>query len=66
MKALKWLAMISSGIGLVLVLLGSVSAIFHLHLLRVNYMVSYFWAANSFFLITIVILLFLHYNKSEK
>lgn len=66
MKALKWIAMISSGIGLVLMLLGSVSAIFHLHLLRVNYIASYFWAANSFFLFTIVILLFLYYEKSEK
>ena len=63
MKTLKWIAYLSSGIGLLLVLLGSISAVFHIHILQVNYMPSYFQGANSFFLITIVIFLYLHLCK---
>ncbi len=65
MKALKWIAYLSTGVGLLLVLLGSISAVFHLHLLQVNYMSSYFQGANSFFLITIVIFLYLRIQKDN-
>ena len=63
MKTLKWIAYLSTGVGLLLVILGSISAFFHLHLLKVNYMPSYFQGANSFFLITIVIFLYLEHSK---
>jgi hypothetical protein len=66
MKALKWLAYISAGIGLLLVIVGAVSAVFHLQLLQVRFLASYFEAANSFFLITIVILFYIHLYRNKK
>jgi hypothetical protein len=66
MKTLKWIAYISAIIGLLLVILGSISAVFHLHMLQVNYMPSYFQGANSFFLITIVIFLYIHLAGNKK
>jgi hypothetical protein len=66
MKALKWLAYISAGIGLFLVILGSVAAVFHLQLLEVRFLASYFEAANSFFLITLMILFYIHSCRNKK
>ncbi len=66
MKTLKWIAYISAVIGLLLVALGSVSAVFHLRLLQVNYMSSYFHGANSFFLITIIIFLYIYLVGDKK
>ena len=60
MQTLKWIAYITAVIGLLLVALGSVSAVFHIRLLQVNYMSSYFMGANSFFLITVIIFLYIH------
>ena len=66
MKALKWLAYVSAGIGLLLVILGSIAAIFHVHILQVRYMTSYFQGANSFFLLAAVIFLYiLVFRKRE-
>ena len=65
MKALKWLAYISAGIGLLLVILGSVAAVFHLHILQVRYMTSYFQGANSFFLIAIVVFLYILVSRDK-
>lgn len=59
MKTLKWIAYISTGIGLFLVILGSIAAVFHLHILQVRYMTSYFQGANSFFLIAVVVFLYI-------
>ncbi len=59
MKILKWIAYISAGIGLLLVVLGSVAAVFHLHILQIRYLTSYFHGANSFFLIAAVIFLYI-------
>jgi len=66
MKALKWIAYVSSVIGLLLVIFGSVSAVFHLQILQVRYLASYFEGANSFFLLTIVLLLFVHFCKEKQ
>ena len=66
MKVLKLIAFASAAIGLLLVILGSVSAVFHLHMLQVNYISSYFIGANSFFLITVVIFLYLHLSKNKQ
>ena len=66
MKTLKWIGYLSSAIGIILVLLGSISAVFHIHLLQVSYMSSYFQGANSFFLITIVIFLYLYISRKKQ
>ena len=66
MKALKWIAYLSTGIGLLLVLLGSISAVFHVRMLQVNYMSSYFIGANSFFLITLIIFLYIYLTENKK
>ena len=66
MKTLKWIAYIAAVIGLLLVVLGSVSAVFHIRLLQVNYMSSYFQGANSFFLITVIIFLYIHLEGNKQ
>lgn len=66
MKTLKWIAYISAVIGLLMVALGSVSAVFHIRLLQVNYMSSYFLGANSFFLITVIIFLYMYLAENKK
>ena len=66
MKTLKWIAYITAVIGLLLVALGSVSAVFHIRLLQVNYMSSYFMGANSFFLITVIIFLYIYLAGNKK
>lgn len=66
MKTLKWIAFVSAIIGLLLVALGSVSAVFHLRLLHVNYISSYFIGANSFFLITVIIFLYIYLAGDKK
>lgn len=59
MKTLKWIAYVSSGIGLLLVLLGSVATVFQLQILQVRYLSSYFEAASSFLLVAVVIFLYI-------
>jgi hypothetical protein len=66
MKALKWIAYTSAGIGAVLFLIGVFSAITFKHKLEAIYIASYFLGANSFLLITTVILLFIHLNQHSK
>jgi cytosine/uracil/thiamine/allantoin permease len=66
MKALKWIAYISAGIGAILTLTGVFSAITLKHRLDALYIVSYFLGANCFLLITTVILLFIHTNQHNK
>jgi hypothetical protein len=66
MKVLKWFAYISSGIGVILILVGVISALTLKHKLQAIYIVSYFLGANSFLLITTVILLFIHINHHKK
>jgi len=65
MKTIKWLAYISASIGLLLVILGTVAAVFHLHILQVRYMTSYFQGANSFFLIAIVVFLYILVSRDK-
>jgi hypothetical protein len=66
MKVLKWFAYISAGIGVILILVGVISALTLKHKLQAIYIVSYFLGANSFLLITTVILLFIHINHHKK
>jgi len=67
MKVLKWIAYISTGIGLILILIGVISALTLKHRLDAIYIASYFLCANSFLLITTVIFLFIHldHHKNE-
>jgi hypothetical protein len=65
MKVLKWFAYISAGIGVILILVGVISALTLKHKLQAIYIVSYFLGANSFLLITTVILLFIHINHHK-
>ena len=66
MKALKWIAYISASIGAIFILIGVISALTLKHKLQAIYIASYFLGANSFLLITIVILLFIHLNHHKK
>jgi hypothetical protein len=65
MKALNWIALISTGIGLFLILLAAISLIFGIHIMG-RQISSYFHAANSFFLLTIVIFLFIQSGQQKK
>lgn len=65
MKALKWIAFISADIGLIMILLAAISLIAGRAIIVEN-IINYFHAANTFFLITIVIFLFLHLNQHKK
>jgi hypothetical protein len=66
MKVLKWIAYISAGIGLMLILIGVFSVLTLKHRLDAIYIASYFLGANSFLLITTVILLFVHSSHHKK
>jgi uncharacterized membrane protein YgdD (TMEM256/DUF423 family) len=66
MKALKWIAYISASIGAIFILIGVISALTLKHKLQAIYIASYFLGANSFLLITTVILLFIHLNHHKK
>ena len=66
MKTLKWIAYLTAGVGLMLVIMGSVSAVFHLHMFQVNYIASYFEAASSFFMLTVVILLYIQFCTNKQ
>jgi len=66
MKVLKWLAYFSAGIGAILILIGVISALTLKHRFDAIYIASYFLGANSFLLITTVILLFIHLSHHKK
>jgi len=58
MKTLKLIGWISSGIGVVFVILGLIQGIFG-RLLPNTEIINYFHAANSFFLLTIALFVFI-------
>jgi uncharacterized membrane protein YgdD (TMEM256/DUF423 family) len=66
MKILKWIAYISAGTGAILFLIGVFSALTLKHRLDAIYIASYFLGANSFLLITTVILFFVHLSHHKK
>jgi hypothetical protein len=65
MKPLNWIAWISSGIGLILVILGIISILFG-RLRPQTESVSFFHAANSFFLMTIALFVYLIKCQGKK
>lgn len=66
MKVLKWIAYISAGMGAILIFFGVFSALTLKHKLDAVYIASYFLGANTFMLITIVILLSVHLYQHKK
>lgn len=65
MKALKWIAYISADIGALFVLIGLIQLVFG-RFIQGAEIINYFHAANSFFLITIVIFLYIHLIQNNK
>jgi hypothetical protein len=65
MKALNWIAWISAGIGVVLLILAGVSLIEGRAIIVEN-TINYFHAANTFFLITIALFIFLYRCECKK
>ena len=66
MKVLKWIAYISTGIGLILISIAVIFALTLKHRLDAIYIASYFLGANSFLLIATVIFLFIHIDRHKK
>lgn len=66
MKIFKWIAYISAAIGVSLIAIGIISALTLKHRLDAVYIASYFLGANSFLLITTVILLIAHLSQHKK
>ena len=66
MKALKWIAWISGGIGVVFVIIGLIQAVLSRRFSPNAEIINYFHAANSFFLITIALFVFLFRCQCKK
>jgi hypothetical protein len=66
MKILKWIAIAMAIIGLLLIIVGIVSALTNKHILQYGYTASYFLAGNSFLLISLVIFHFIHLGEHKK
>jgi hypothetical protein len=66
MKVLNWIAWISAGIGLVFVLLGLIQGIFRMKIIESAEITNYFHVANSFFLLTIALFVFLFRCQCKK
>jgi hypothetical protein len=64
-KALIWIAWISSAIAVAFIILGTFQGFFG-RLVHNTEIIKYFYVANSFFLLTIVSLLFLLLGKYKK
>jgi amino acid transporter len=64
-KTLNWIEWISAVIGLVFVLLGLIQLIFG-KFIQGTELINYFHAANSFFLMAIVLFLFIHLGQHKK
>jgi hypothetical protein len=65
MKTINWLALISAGICLVMLLLAAISLIVGEAIIVEN-TINYFHAANTFFLITIALFVYLIKDQSKK
>jgi hypothetical protein len=60
MKALNWIAWISGGIGVLFVLAGLIQVAFRMRFVGGTEIINYFHAANSFFLITIALFVYIY------
>ncbi|MCX6329754.1 MAG: hypothetical protein NTZ85_09635 [Bacteroidia bacterium] len=66
MKALNWIAWTSACIGVLIILLGVISGLIGKSILPIQHVVNYFHVANSFFLITIALFVFLFRCQCKK
>ncbi len=66
MKALNWIAWISAAIGALIVLLAVISLLSGKNFFGFGRVVNYFHAANSFFLITIALFIFVYRCECKK
>jgi hypothetical protein len=65
MKVLNWIAWISGGIGLVFLLLAAISLIVKAPIIG-EHIINFFHVANSFFLLTIALFVFLYRCQCKK
>ena len=65
LKALNWLEWISAVFGVVFIILGIISVLFA-EFKADTFSVNFFHIANSFFLLTIVLFLFIHLGQFKK
>jgi hypothetical protein len=65
MKAINWFALISCGIGYLLILLSFIQLVFGKFIHGVD-LVDYFQVANTFFLITIATLIYIYLGQHKK
>lgn len=66
MKALNWIAWISGCVGVLIMLLGVISGLIGRSILPIQHVANYFHIANSFFLITIALFVFLYKCQCKK
>jgi len=66
MKALNWIAWISGGIGVLFVLLALIQAGFTGRFSSGTEIINYFHTADSFFLITIALFIFIYRCECKK
>jgi len=66
MKALNWIAWISGGIGVVFILLGLIQLVLGSRFIEGTEIVNYFHSANSFFLMTIALFIYLYRCECKK
>ena len=65
-KLLNWVEWISAVIGAIFIILGLIQGVFKFKLIASAEIVNYFHIANSFFLMTIVLFLFIHLGQFKK
>jgi Na+/H+ antiporter NhaC len=67
-KVLNWIEWISGILGCVMVLLGSISILMARSIISrfTTHIEEWFYIANSFFLLTIVLFLFIHFGQHKK
>jgi len=65
MKVLDWIKWISAGIGVIFILLAAISVILG-EVIIGNHLANLLTAANTFFLVTVLLFLFTHLNQYKK
>ncbi len=65
-KVLNWIEWISTGIGIVFIILGLIQIVISSRFSPSIEIVNYFHVANSFFLLAIVLFLFIHLGQFKK
>lgn len=66
MKTLNWIAWISAAAGIVIIILGTIQLLAGNNIFGVTHEVNFFHAANSLFLFTIMLFVFMIRNQTRK